>query len=128
MTTQRYLVTGATGLIGRHLTPLILRRGGAVDAIVRRPPEAIGESLRAALDDAARGLEAERGGTRPSVWIAGGLNPENAAAAATLGADGLDVSSGVEREPGMKDEAKLRAFFSALRGRGRRAASEGGAR
>jgi len=50
-------------------------------------------------------------------WIlAGGLNPPNIAAAlAATGADCVDVNSGVEAEPGVKDHAKLEAFFKAAR-------------
>ena len=47
--------------------------------------------------------------------VAGGLFPGNAAAAARLGAFALDVNSGVESAPGRKDEAKIKAFFEALR-------------
>ena len=47
--------------------------------------------------------------------LAGGLKPGNARAAAAVGAFALDVSSGVEIAPGRKDEAKLHAFFEALR-------------
>jgi indole-3-glycerol phosphate synthase/phosphoribosylanthranilate isomerase len=47
--------------------------------------------------------------------LAGGLNPDNAAEAAKLGAYALDVSSGVEAAPGRKDEHKMQAFFNALR-------------
>jgi len=47
--------------------------------------------------------------------LAGGLNPDNARAAAAVGAWALDVSSGVEASPGRKDPAKLAAFFEALR-------------
>jgi len=47
--------------------------------------------------------------------LAGGLKPSNAAAATQVGAWALDVCSGVERAPGMKDPAKLAAFFDALR-------------
>ena len=47
--------------------------------------------------------------------VAGGLFAGNAAAAARLGAFALDVNSGVESAPGRKDEAKIKAFFEALR-------------
>jgi indole-3-glycerol phosphate synthase/phosphoribosylanthranilate isomerase len=47
--------------------------------------------------------------------LAGGLNPDNARAAAGVGAFGLDVGSGVEASPGRKDPARLGAFFQALR-------------
>jgi indole-3-glycerol phosphate synthase / phosphoribosylanthranilate isomerase len=47
--------------------------------------------------------------------LAGGLNPGNVAAAARVGAYALDVGSGVEAEPGRKDDAALAALFGALR-------------
>lgn len=47
--------------------------------------------------------------------LAGGLKPENAAAAARVGAWGLDVGSGVEAVPGRKCPQRLTAFFEALR-------------
>jgi phosphoribosylanthranilate isomerase len=48
-------------------------------------------------------------------WLlAGGLNAGNVAAAVALtGAPIVDVSSGVESSPGVKDPGKLEAFFAA---------------
>lgn len=43
--------------------------------------------------------------------LAGGLNPENVSMAIRLtGAQGVDVASGVETEPGRKDNEKVRSF------------------
>ena len=54
--------------------------------------------------------------TLQSPWfLSGGLTPENVAeAVAESGASLVDVSSGVEAEPGLKDTAKIRAFMRAL--------------
>lgn len=48
--------------------------------------------------------------------LAGGLTPENVAEAIRLtGARQIDVASGVEASPGVKDAAKVRAFVEAAR-------------
>lgn len=53
----------------------------------------------------------------PVPWmLAGGLTPDNAAQAVKMtGARQLDLSSGVESTPGIKDAVKIRAFMDAIR-------------
>lgn len=50
-----------------------------------------------------------------NVMLAGGLNSENCAQAATLGCIGLDFNSGVESQPGIKDHQQLAQVFQTLR-------------
>jgi len=67
---------------------------------------------------AAAGLAARR-----RIILAGGLTPENVTdAIRTVRPFAVDVSSGVESAPGVKDEHRLRAFFAAV------AAAEGASR
>lgn len=54
---------------------------------------------------------------RARLVAAGGLNPENVSAAiVALRPDIVDVSSGVECSPGVKDHQRMRAFVDAVRG------------
>jgi len=45
------------------------------------------------------------------IFLAGGINPDNAAAAIELGVYGIDVCSGIEAEPGKKDHKKMKKLF-----------------
>lgn len=61
----------------------------------------------------AEGVAAVRGARK--LVLAGGLRPETVASAArALRPDVVDVSSGVESAPGVKDHSKLRAFRDAV--------------
>ena len=65
--------------------------------------------------DVAVDLARDRGNS--AVVLAGGLTPANVAGAIrTLAPDVVDVSSGIESEPGVKDPWLMREFFAAATG------------
>ena len=73
-------------------------------------PEKRGGTGRTVDWTAAAAIAAQR-----RILLAGGLTPENVAdAVARVRPFGIDVSSGVERSPGVKDHQRLRALFEAL--------------
>ncbi len=49
------------------------------------------------------------------IFLAGGINPDNAVSAIELGVYGIDVCSGVEAEPGRKDHKKMKKLFDNIR-------------
>ncbi len=52
------------------------------------------------------------------IFLAGGIKPENVNEALAVGTWGLDVCSGVETSPGVKDVEKMRTLFEAIRAYG----------
>jgi len=45
------------------------------------------------------------------IFLAGGINPDNAATAVKLGVYGIDICSGIEAKPGRKDHKKMKELF-----------------
>jgi len=85
-------------------------RGAAAVVLDAAVPGQLG-GTGVALDWAAIAPEVARLRTSGRVILAGGLRPENVARAVTLAApDAVDVSSGVESAPGIKDPQRMRAF------------------
>ncbi len=60
----------------------------------------------------ARPLDGLKGLDLTRVFISGGLHPGNVAEACALRPYAVDVASGVESVPGIKDAAKLRSFIA----------------
>ncbi len=89
---------------------------GGADRLVleaRPPPEASRPGGNAARFD----WSLLSGWTSPAPWmLAGGLTPNNVAQAVrATGAPAVDVSSGVETAPGVKDAELVRAFIARAR-------------
>jgi phosphoribosylanthranilate isomerase len=94
---RRYRADGTAG------PALLLDASGA--------PGSFGGTGQAADWDIAAMLAAEL-----PLLLAGGLRPENVAAAVAAAKPwGVDVASGVESAPGVKDPAKMAAFVAAAR-------------
>ena len=51
----------------------------------------------------------------PDALVAGGIGPNNALAAASLGAHAIDVGSAVDAKPGVKSASRIRSLFETLR-------------
>ena len=108
---------------GRPYLKAIAMRDG-VD--LRRENDRFHSAAALLLDSAHQGQFGGTGATfdwgqvvpevRGRIVLAGGLNPDNVAAAiAQVAPVAVDVSSGVELSKGIKDPAKMRAFVSAAR-------------
>jgi len=80
-----------------------------------KAPETLGSSLPGGNGHAFDWGLLE-GARRPAFMLAGGLTPENVAEAIRVtGAPVVDVSSGVETAPGVKDIGLIRKFIEAAR-------------
>jgi len=75
-------------------------------------PQLYGGTGEQASEDVARAITA----VVPRLMLAGGLTPENVAARVrAIRLWGVDVASGVERAPGVKDIERVRAFIAAVK-------------
>lgn len=96
-----------------HVLPTYRAAAWLLDSYVPGKAGGTGERFNWELARRAAGL-------CPRVILAGGLTPENVAEAVRqVHPYAVDVSSGVEKEPGIKDEQKVRAFIQAAKSAGR---------
>jgi phosphoribosylanthranilate isomerase len=93
----------------------LFREADAVLLDARVPGKLGGTGVALAWGALAGSVEALRGDT--PVVLAGGLTARNVREAVrVIAPEVVDVSSGVESAPGIKDHARMRAFIEAARG------------
>lgn len=91
----------------------VVRDGDVIEAA---PSRLLYEGRVSGSGATADWAAAQRLASRSQLVLAGGLNAANVATAiATVRPFGVDISSGVERAPGIKDAAKIEAFIHAAR-------------
>lgn len=107
----------AVGISGTDDIPTLYRYGSVADQLLvdAKPPAG---ATRPGGNATAFDWDLIAGINWPCPWLlAGGLTPANVAQAiAATGARQIDVSSGVERAPGVKDAGLIRAFIAAAQG------------
>ncbi len=99
---------------GRQKVLPVMRTGQAFpDAL---PPRVLLESARSGAGETADWQAAASVARRTQVILAGGLTAANVRAAVeTVHPYGVDVSSGVESSPGLKDRQRIHEFIAAAR-------------
>jgi phosphoribosylanthranilate isomerase len=111
-------VWAAIRIAGSHISPESEMLFTVADAIVldARSEKGLGGTGEALpWTDLDADLARDRGSA--AVVLAGGLKPDNVASAVrTLAPDVVDVSSGIEVSPGVKDAWLMREFFAAATG------------
>jgi phosphoribosylanthranilate isomerase len=111
-------VWAAIRLAGAHIpayAELLFDKADAIVLDARTGPRLGGTGHALPWNELALDLALDRGGC--AVVLAGGLSPYNVVSAIkTLAPDVVDVSSGVESAPGIKDPWLLREFYAAATG------------
>jgi len=113
---QRCPVIKAVGIASDDDMKLSETYAGVADFILydAKPPK--GETVRGGHGVAIDWGIIARAPTPKTFAVAGGLTPDNVAKAITATrASIVDVSSGVEASPGVKDHSKINAFMDAVR-------------
>ncbi len=109
-------IWAAARVEGQTLPPDLAELFAVADAVVldaKVPGQLGGTGVRVPWADVAARVAAARG--RGRLVLAGGLTPESVAEAIrALAPDIVDVSSGVESAPGIKDHQRLHAFLAAV--------------
>jgi phosphoribosylanthranilate isomerase len=86
------------------------------DAICDWPEHIVFEGVRSGVGVSPNWDHAAQVARQTCVMLAGGLDPENVAEAIMrVHPWGVDVSSGVEQQPGIKDPGRIAAFVAAAR-------------
>lgn len=111
-------VWAAIRIAGAHIpayAELLFHKADAIVLDARTGPRLGGTGHALPWNELAVDLALDRGGC--AVVLAGGLSPYNVVSAIrTLAPDVVDVSSGVESAPGIKDPWLMREFYAAASG------------
>jgi phosphoribosylanthranilate isomerase len=111
-------IWAAIRIAGTHIpanAELLFDRADAIVLDARSETRLGGTGQALPWNDLAVDLALDRGGC--AVVLAGGLNPKNVVSAIkTLAPDVVDVSSGIESAPGIKDPWLMREFYAAATG------------